>query len=145
MRAIVVCFALSSGYSVLVRTSYKNLMISLSLSFQEFLFLVSFLQVMNLHPLRYLYNDFYFSFEWMKRPTYVFFDETQIMHIIVTFFGYITSSLSVKKSCTFLHIQSTLVISKSKGPTIRLRDIRTLTYQICSIEEKTIRTTKFHK
>ena len=42
-------------------------------------------------------------------------------------------------------VQSTLVISKSKGPSKTLRDIRTSTYQICSIEEKTIRTTKFHK
>ena len=32
--------------------------------------------------------------------------------------------------------QSTLVISKSKGPSKTLRDIRTSTYQICSIEEK---------
>ena len=32
-----------------------------------------------------------------------------------------------------------------KGPSKTLRDIRTSTYQICSIEEKTIRTTKFHK
>ena len=44
-----------------------------------------------------------------------------------------------------LYTQSTLVISKSKGPTKTLRDISTSTYQICSIEEKTIRTTKFHK
>ena len=35
-------------------------------------------------------------------------------------------------------IQSTLVISKSKGPSKTVRDIRTSTYQICSIEEKTI-------
>ena len=42
-------------------------------------------------------------------------------------------------------IQPTLVISKSKGPSKTLRDIRTSTYQICSIEEKAIRTTKFHK
>ena len=35
-------------------------------------------------------------------------------------------------------IQSTLVISKSKGPSKTLRDIRISTYQICSIEEKTI-------
>ena len=41
-------------------------------------------------------------------------------------------------------LQSTLVISKSQGPTKTLRDIRTSTYQICGIEEKTIRTTKFH-
>ena len=43
------------------------------------------------------------------------------------------------------YIQSTLVISKSKGPSEILRDIRTSIYQIYSIEEKTIRTTKFHK
>ena len=39
------------------------------------------------------------------------------------------------------HIQSTLVISKSKGLYEILRDIRTSTYQICRIEEKIIRTT----
>ena len=37
-----------------------------------------------------------------------------------------------------LKLQSTLVISKSKGPSKTVRDIRTSTYQICSIEEKTI-------
>ena len=35
-------------------------------------------------------------------------------------------------------VQSTLVISKSMGPSKTLGDIRTSTYQICSIEEKTI-------
>ena len=35
-----------------------------------------------------------------------------------------------------IDIQSTLVISKSKGPSKTVRDIRTSTYQICSIEEK---------
>ena len=45
----------------------------------------------------------------------------------------------------WIEVQSTLVISKSKGPTKTLPDIRTSTYQICSIEEKTIRTTNFHK
>ena len=44
-----------------------------------------------------------------------------------------------------LWIQSTLVISKSKGPSETLRDIRTSTYQICRIEENTYRTTKLHK
>ena len=39
-------------------------------------------------------------------------------------------------------IQSTLVISKSKGPSETLRGIRTSTYQICRIEENTNRTTK---
>ena len=41
--------------------------------------------------------------------------------------------------------KSTLVISKSKGPSETLRDIRTLTYQMYRIEENTNRTTKFHK
>ena len=36
------------------------------------------------------------------------------------------------------YIQSTLVISKSKGLSETLRDIRTSTYQICRIEEKNI-------
>ena len=39
---------------------------------------------------------------------------------------------------TNFQIQSTLVISKSKGPSETLRDIRTSTYQICSIEDKII-------
>ena len=42
-------------------------------------------------------------------------------------------------------VQSTLVISKLKGPSETLRDIRTSTYQIFRIEENTNRTTKFHK
>ena len=44
-----------------------------------------------------------------------------------------------------IYIQSTLVISKSKGPSERLRDIRTSTYQMSRIEENTNQTTKFHK
>ena len=42
-------------------------------------------------------------------------------------------------------IQSTLDISKSKGPAETLRDIRTSTYQMCRIEENTKRPAKFHK
>ena len=42
-------------------------------------------------------------------------------------------------------IQSTLFISKLKGPSETLRDIRTSTYQIFRIEENTNHTTKFHK
>ena len=49
-------------------------------------------------------------------------------------------------TCTdCLVIQSTLIISNSKGLSEILRDIRTSTYQICSIEEKIIRTTTFNK
>ena len=43
------------------------------------------------------------------------------------------------------YIQSTLVISNSKGLSEILRDIRTSTYQICRIEEKLIRLTTFNK
>ena len=43
-------------------------------------------------------------------------------------------------------IQSTPVISKSKGPSETVRHIRTSTYQICRrIEENTNQTTKSHK
>ena len=42
-------------------------------------------------------------------------------------------------------VQSTVVISKSKGLSEILRDIQTSTYQICRIEEKINRTTTFHK
>ena len=43
------------------------------------------------------------------------------------------------------NIQSTLVISNSKGLSEILRDIRTSAYQICRIEEKIIRTTAINK
>ena len=43
------------------------------------------------------------------------------------------------------NIQSTLFISTSKGPAETLRDIHTLTYQMCRIEENIKQTTKFHK
>ena len=42
-------------------------------------------------------------------------------------------------------LQSTLVISNSKGLYEILLDIRTSTYQICIIDEKLIRTTTFNK
>ena len=48
--------------------------------------------------------------------------------------------------CAFsLKVQSTLVISNSKGLSEILRGIRTSTYQICRIEEKIIRLTTFNK
>ena len=43
-----------------------------------------------------------------------------------------------------LHIQSTLVISNSKGLSEILTDIRTSTYQICIVQEKIIRLTTFN-
>ena len=42
-----------------------------------------------------------------------------------------------------IYIQSTLVISQSKGLSEILRDICTSTYQICRIEEKQIEQTHF--
>ena len=54
------------------------------------------------------------------------------------------NTLQVNYDVSF-EIQSTLVISKSKGPSKTVRDIRTSTYQICSIEDKTISTTNFYK
>ena len=42
-------------------------------------------------------------------------------------------------------VQSTLVTSKSKGPTETLQDIRTSTYQMCRIEENTKQKTNVHK
>ena len=44
-----------------------------------------------------------------------------------------------------LYIQSTLVISNSKGLSEILLDIRTSTYQMSRIEEKIIQTTTFYK
>ena len=43
------------------------------------------------------------------------------------------------------YVQSTLVISNSKGLSEILRDIRTSTYQLFRIEEKLIRLTTFNK
>ena len=59
-------------------------------------------------------------------------------------FGYLLESPRWGDSNKY-QIQSTLVISNSKGPSEILRDIRSLTYQICRIEEKIIRTTTFNK
>ena len=44
-----------------------------------------------------------------------------------------------------MNIQSTLVISNSKGLSEILRDIRSSTYQVCRIEEKIIWLTTFNK
>ena len=52
---------------------------------------------------------------------------------------------SLIRQLSEVDIQSTLVISKSKGLSEILRDIRTSTYQICRIEEKINRTTTFNK
>ena len=46
---------------------------------------------------------------------------------------------------SLLQLQSTLVISNSNGPSEILRDIRTLTYQICRIQGKIIQSTTNNK
>ena len=51
---------------------------------------------------------------------------------------YDSCTLQSSDNAVHVQIQSTLVISKSKGLSETVRDIRTSTYQICSIEEKTI-------
>ena len=55
------------------------------------------------------------------------------------------SNKSESTSIGNTYIQSTLVISKSKGLSETLRDIRISTYQMCRTEENTNRTTKFLK
>ena len=53
----------------------------------------------------------------------------------------------ISNVCYTVHriLQSTLVISNSKGLSEIHRDIRTATYQICRTEEKLIRLTTFNK
>ena len=45
---------------------------------------------------------------------------------------------TLKKIIPELHVQSTLIISNSKGLSKILRDIHTSTYQICRVQEKII-------
>ena len=51
----------------------------------------------------------------------------------------------LSRAMTKKYIQSTLIISKSKGLSEILQDIRTSTYHICTIEIKITRSTTFHK
>ena len=53
--------------------------------------------------------------------------------------------LTVAHSSRQEGVQSTLVISNSKGLSEILRDIRTSSYQICRIEEKIIRKNTLNK
>ena len=50
----------------------------------------------------------------------------------------IADVISTPFSHELAHLQSTLVISNSKGHSEILRDIRSSTYQVCRIEEKII-------
>ena len=64
---------------------------------------------------------------------------------------YIKNELGLKsfwdeiQALDIVQIQSTLVVSKSKGSSETLLDILTSTYQICRIVENTNQATKFHK
>ena len=62
---------------------------------------------------------------------------TLFAHCLARYVGLFLNLISEKQ------IQSTLVISNSKGLSEILRDIRTSTYQVCRIEKKIIRTTTF--
>ena len=57
------------------------------------------------------------------------------MHRLSKIVTAIIASLSVFKGFLFFDVQSTPVISNSKGLTETLRDIRTLTYQSWESEE----------
>ena len=61
-----------------------------------------------------------------------------VFHVFAVLFCSILDDVKMPRTSITVEIQSTLVISKSKGPSKTLRDIRISTYQICSIEEKTI-------
>ena len=56
-----------------------------------------------------------------------------------------THNMFLWSNKSYNQIQSTLVISNSKGLSEILRYIRTSTYQICRIQEKVIRTTTFNR
>ena len=81
-----------------------------------------------------------------ERPRYTGFRSLSVRGItaLQCIREYFEISLLRDSDCQ-LNIQLTLVISKSKGPSKTVRDIRTSTYQICSIEDKTIWTTNFYK
>ena len=87
----------------------------------------------------YLFIYVYFCI-WIRKCMYLLFaifctDKYDNFDSVFTF----------RNSVLMNKIQSTLVISKLKGSSETLRDIRTSTYQISRIEENTNRTTKFHK
>ena len=54
------------------------------------------------------------------------------------FFKYIRIFCMIHCILMYVYVQSTLVISNSKGLSEILRDIRSSTYQVCRIEEKII-------
>ena len=75
-----------------------------------------------------------------------------LFFLLIQYYISITATLEMKQyrllhrdGCYKGQIQSTLVISNSKGLSEILRDIRTSTYQICRIEKKLIRLTTFNK
>ena len=77
-------------------------------------------------------------------------DPDQMLHSVVPNQGppCLLAGLSVRilrVKMLFSNIQSTLVISKSKGPSEIFQDSHTSTYQICRIEENMNRTTTFHE
>ena len=86
------------------------------------------------HPLLRLAEVIFFLFFFFFF-FFFFFIKTTKMIIITTY----------RFERALSQIQSTLVISKFKGFSKTLRDIRTSTCQVCRIKEKLNRTTTLHK
>ena len=80
----------------------------------------------------------------MHENYFSFKDKYSLLYTVIIGYDPVMS-LPVRDGVFPLKIQSILVISKSKGPSEILRDIRTSTYQMCTTEENINRTTKFHK
>ena len=75
---------------------------------------------------------------WRQAPVWPGVSNLDLVYAKVLRQTFLTAYISVISCWILFILQSTLVISKSKGPSKTVRDIRTSTYQICSIEEKTI-------
>ena len=76
-----------------------------------------------------------------KTPQVLVADFSDYSHSFLIYSDWLFDSSDwCERKYALLHVKilSTLVISKSKGPSKTVRDIRTSTYQICNIEDKTI-------
>ena len=88
----------------------------------------------------------YYSLSFFRASVFSYLTFVLPLFVLHLFFWYFRK-VELRDYSIFLSslIQSTPVISKSKGPSEIFRDIRSSTYQICRIEEKINRTTTFHK
>ena len=91
-------------------------------------------------PLRILLQECYSIYHRNKYRFIYHFTDLTVYHSYKANWVYIFLRFLFQ-----VKVQSTFVISNSKGLSEIFRDIRTSTYQICRIEEKIIRTTTFSK